>query len=181
MGRATGSCLLGVPLCVCGAPLSSALWSWRGARIEGVRPNDATTDTAASGTRQHGPTGPRPVRSAVRSAVRRVAAVGCGSAAHTKCHALRSHRRRARAANPDSPTGRHDGIESDAMFAWYLEINRLIIRRKKRHSSITIWIHGVKPFVCTKITRRRGVTGMANGPPRPSARAQRYRRYRVLP
>jgi hypothetical protein len=37
-----------------------------------------------------------------------------------------------------------------AMFAWYLEINRLIIRRKKRHSSI--WIHGVKPFVCTKIT-----------------------------
>jgi hypothetical protein len=65
-----GAACWAYPGAICGAPLSSALWSSRGARIEGVRPNDATADTAASGTRQHGPTGPRPVQSAVRSAVR---------------------------------------------------------------------------------------------------------------
>lgn len=136
--------------CASAALRSAALYGARAGRE--LRAFVQTTRQRTLPRPVHGSTGPQvrvlPVRSAVRSAVRRVAAVGCGSAAHTKCHALRSHRRRARAANPDSPTGRHDGIESDAMFAWYLEINRLIIRRKKRHSSI--WIHGVS-FVCTKI------------------------------
>lgn len=109
----------------------SALWSSRGARIEGVRPNDATADTAASGTRQHGPTAPRSVRSAVRSAVRsRRSAVGsaahtqCGSAAHTQCecHALRFT---AAARAPRIPTRcPADTTGSNRMrFAWYLEIN----------------------------------------------------------
>ena len=95
-----------------------------------------------------------PVHGPVRGPV---AAVGCRLRGSHSVSRPPFHRRRARAAHPDSPPGRHDGIESDAI---RVVSGNKSINHTTRNERDSIWIHGVS-IVCK--SRRRCLRARSGG------------------